>query len=493
MFGEVPMKKRFLSVLLLAAMLLSLAACGGNNDNDHSNDSSTSTGDTEKLPAGIEKKNYDEEFTILYPEWGMFRDYYFVEENTGESMDVALFNRELKVEEHLGLDIEFQKADNNGDNGIKAIYPNVQQMAMTGDNLYQIVLTHCISNTAVMITDGLLLDLNTVNTINFDNDWWNHVSNENLEVAGKQFFAISDFIIPDPCAILFNKDMISTLGLENPYDLVREGKWNIDKMMEMMAVATLDDGDGDWDVDDTYGLGTPDDWFLTGLTYSLGEQLVRKDEEGMMTFALNTQRTYSVVDKIQALLESPDTYIFDYTNVTPATYNPAEALDIASGRCLFNITSLTILNLYRNTEVDFGILPYPKFDENQEDYISLDWTGLMCAPLVAEDHDMIGEVMELFAYYSSEEVLPTYYDVVLGEKLSRDDESREMLDIIFGGIVFDAGMNYFGFSTNVRKFWSMPTMISKGQFYGFSTHLASYEEGAIAEIEAFNEAVLNLE
>ncbi len=481
-------------MLLAGAMMLTLVACGGNGDDtkDTEGGDTTVADTTEALPAGIEKQNYGKDFTILYPDWGLYQTYYFVEENSGEAMDVALFNRELKVEEHLGLDIKFQMADNNGNHGINAIYPNVQQMAMTGDNLYQIVLTHCITNTAVMITDGLLLDLNTVNTIDFDHDWWNQASNDNLEVAGHQFFAISDFIIPDPCCILFDKGMVERLNLEDPYTLVEEGKWTMDKMMEMMAVATTDNGDGNWDVNDTYGLATNPDWLLTDFIYSAGEQIVKKDEDGNFTFALNTQRAYSVFEKIQALVTSSDTFLYPIDKGFE-TFDPTVAINISTGRCLFDITTVRLLNIHRNVEHEFGILPYPKFDENQDDYIALDWTGLMCAPLVAEDHDMIGEVMELFAFYSSEEVLPAYYDIVLGEKLSRDPESRDMLDLIFDGIVFDAGMNYFGFSKAVGGFRGVPENLAKGTITSFATYLGANEDAAIAELDAFNEAVANLE
>ena len=408
-------------------------------------------------------------------------------------MDVALFNRELKVEEYLGLDVKFEMVDNAGDNSIAAIYPSLQQMAMTGDNLYQIALTHCIKNTAVMITDGLLLDLNTVETIDFDNDWWNHTSNDNLEVYGHQFYAISDFIIPDPNAVLFNKGMIESLGLEDPYQLVRDGKWTVDKMMKMMSVATADDGNGEWNEYDTYGFATPDDWFLSALTYSMGEQLATKDEEGNLMFALDNPRAYTVFEKMEQLLLNPDTYIYGYHLIDVNGENPSEVVDISTNRCLFNLTSLNMLNTFRNTNVDFGIIPYPKLDEAQEDYISIDWTGLMCAPLVAKDHNMIGEVMELFAYYSSEEVLPAYYDIVLGEKLSRDNESREMLGIIFDGVIFDAGMSYFALDGNMYTIWRTPTIIAQGKMAGYASHLGKYAGGASYQIEKFNDAVWDME
>lgn len=183
------MIRRILSTLILGAMLISLAACA--NGNGNTDDTKDTDGDTTaaavdpNLPAGIEKKNYNRDFTIFYPNHGTYPHYYFTDENDGEALSYAIYNREIKIEEHLGIDIIFHEANYNGDHSIAAIPRSIEQMVMSGEDLYQLVLTHCIRNTAVMITDGLLLDLNTVNTIDFDHDWWNHTSNDNLEVAGK--------------------------------------------------------------------------------------------------------------------------------------------------------------------------------------------------------------------------------------------------------------------------------------------------------------------
>lgn len=491
------MKKRILSLLLLGAMLVSLAACGGNGDNkDDTKDTSGSDVTASNEYAGIEKKDYGKDFVVLYPDFSSdYISYFFAEENTGEAMDVALFNREIKIEEHLGVDIEYQLVNNNGDSGLSAIYPAIQQMAMTGDNLYQMVLTHCIQVTAVMATDGLLLDLNTVNSIDFENEWWNRTANDNLEIDGKQFYAVSDYVIPEMYVILFNKDLIEKNDLENPYDLVHEGKWTIDKMLELSESVLLDNGDGIWDVNDTYGFGAPSDHMLTAFSYSCGLTLVEKDEDGFFSFAFNSPKVYDVVDKLKLLFESPSTYHYHWAaDMGLYGYSTEDALNIGTGRALFTLDQISMLYRWRNSDVDFGILPYPKYDENQDEYYSLDWAALTCVPEVAEDHEMIGEVMELYGCLSSEEVLPAFYDIMLGEKLSRDPESREMLDIIFDGSVFDAGMNYFGYAKkNMMQFWNLPDAVASKTMTGYSSFLEMYEDAAIAEIEEFNSDIEKLD
>ncbi|MBQ8551636.1 MAG: hypothetical protein IJ428_02350 [Clostridia bacterium] len=484
------MKKRIISLLLLTTMLTSLAACGGDSDGDRENTDTapTSTDTAEVLPAGIEKKNWDAEFTILYPYWGLYENSFFAEENSGEAMNVALFNRQLKVEEYLGVDIINHKVA-----GIEAVMPAVQEGVMAGDDLYQMVLTHCITNTAAMITSGYLLDLNTVSTINLDGEWWNHVSNKNLSVLGKQYFAISDYMLPDPNAVLFNKTMINDYKLENPYDLVREGKWTIDKMMEMMSAVTKDNGDSVWDVKDTYGFGCPDDWYLASFIYSSGLTLTEKNEDDELIFAMDKERAYTMAEKLNALLSSPDTFIYAFTIDNDPTRIAGESMNVSNGRSLFSLVASSKLDDYRETTIDFGILPYPKLDEDQENYISNDWSGMMCVPSSVQNPEMVGEVIELLSYYTADEVIPAYYDVVLGEKLSRDDDSKEMLSIIFDGIVFDAGMNYFGFTSGVNAFWDIGDRISGSGWGGYASFLAANKSSAEATIKAFNEAVADVE
>ena len=52
----------------------------------------------------------------------------------------------------------------------------------------------------------------------------------------------------------FNKKMIVDNNLENPYDLVREGKWTLEKMDKMVRDVSRDlNGNAEYDTDDQYG------------------------------------------------------------------------------------------------------------------------------------------------------------------------------------------------------------------------------------------------
>jgi hypothetical protein len=100
----------------------------------------------------------------------------------------------------------------------------------------------------------------------------------------------------------------------------------------------------------------------------------------------------------------------------------------------------------RQSEVEFGILPFPKYDEDQENYLSHSYDGLSSfgVPLCAYDPEMCGMILEALCAESSYSVIPKYYDVVLQGRLARDEESKEVLDTIRENLYFDFGFVYSG-------------------------------------------------
>ena len=79
----------------------------------------------------------------------------------------------------------------------------------------------------------------------------------------------------------------------------------------------------------------------------------------------------------------------------------------------------------RDMKSDYGIIPYPKYDENQDGYYTFqhDQIGLFTIPVTSTKKDMAGAVLEAMSSESSKTVVPSYYEVALKSKYSRDSES----------------------------------------------------------------------
>ena len=114
-------------------------------------------------------------------------------------------------------------------------------------------------------------------------------------------------------------------------------------------------------------------------------------------------------------------------------------------RALFYTRYIKAISWFRDMETDFGVLPYPKWDETQKDYCNTMHaygTSYLCIPLTVYDSEMSGAVLEALSYYGQKLIKPAYYEKNLKGKYIRDEESAEMLDLIFASRFFDVGTYY---------------------------------------------------
>ncbi|MPN46962.1 hypothetical protein SDC9_194561 [bioreactor metagenome] len=115
-----------------------------------------------------------------------------------------------------------------------------------------------------------------------------------------------------------------------------------------------------------------------------------------------------------------------------------------ANRVLFRTTNFFRITQCRSMENDFGILPMPKFDESQAEYYHpMSYSSpAICIPYTAENPEINGAVIEALSYYGRTIMLPAYYDRLLMGIVSRDEESKFCLDIIFDSVNFDLGTIY---------------------------------------------------
>lgn len=83
-------------------------------------------------------------------------------------------------------------------------------------------------------------------------------------------------------------------------------------------------------------------------------------------------------------------------------------------------------------ESTFGLLPLPKYDEEQENYIAYvnPIACLLTIPVTNKETHRTGVLIDAMTYESYKDVLPVYYNVSVEHKGLRNDESIEMLDIV---------------------------------------------------------------
>lgn len=92
---------------------------------------------------------------------------------------------------------------------------------------------------------------------------------------------------------------------------------------------------------------------------------------------------------------------------------------------------------------------------------------------------MTGAVIEVMSRESTDTVKTAYYDMLLNGKLTRDDESSAMLDLIFGNILYDIGSTF-----NWGDTWFMYNKFFAEENTNFITFYEGYRNKAQAELES---------
>ena len=105
-----------------------------------------------------------------------------------------------------------------------------------------------------------------------------------------------------------------------------------------------------------------------------------------------------------------------------------------SNRILFATTQLARIEdiKARNMEGSFAVLPLPKYDESQLDYISTAMANhnALFFPITIASPVLSAQVAEFMGWYGQSKVIPEYYDVNLKYKQNDDAANLEMLDLI---------------------------------------------------------------
>ena len=167
----------------------------------------------------------------------------------------------------------------------------------------------------------------------------------------------------------------------------------------------------------------------------------------MHVFNVNNEKFIEVYQKLMGIMHDGN-MLFD---------GGGGAMDLKpmfiNNQALFLINAIHSAIYLRDMAADFGILPLPKYDENQSGYHTYIYPPpVMCVPSTNPDLDRTGMILETLCYYSTDTVIKAYYDVLLKTKISRDNNSEKMLDIIFQNRLYSIADIYY-FAQTYNQFY----------------------------------------
>ena len=475
-----------ISLLLLAAMLLTGCSSGADNSADNAaqiTEASEQTAETTTASEYIipETKYDGAQVTLASYEvtsnWMslQYTDAYAEAEN-GDILNDAIFFRNRAVEEALDVKLGYQKHASTLSNPSE-----FNKLILAGEDVIDAAYINT-GSLPKMLGQDLLVDLYTVDTIDLTHSWWDSNAVEGYTLYDKLYCATGDislFLHYSPIALFANKAILENLNLESPYKLVRDGAWTVDKMIEYSTKAAGDiDGDGKMTIADRFGL-LCEPKSLPVLIQAAGIKFSEKNSDGEPEITINSPKTAELVEKLVPFMNNKSVnmlstnYSSQYKSVFTDLYLPV----FNENRALFYKNQLHISLNLRNMESDFGVLPLPKYNEAQDEYIGIlndYFTTAITIPVTNGNVDMTGAVIEALGYYGQQYVTKAFIDVTITDKAIRDEDSTEMLNIIFDNMIVDLGVIY-----------------NWGNVYSMVTSLVSNNSTDYASLYASNESAIN--
>lgn len=308
---------------------------------------------------------------------------------------------------------------------------------------------------ATLAQEGYLWDLNEFSEyLHFDQPWWDQSATESLSIGNKLYFNTGDIsIMPKivSTAITFNKEMLkSTYPDVDLYQMVKDKTWTFDKMMEMSRAVTADtDGTSGMSYTDTWGLsssyGDVSAFFIAG-----GKNYISKDSNDLPVISFNDTASTTLIQQILQDLQLKDEWVFHCNTVNDGSNIWVISLDVfGQNRALFRTSAFSAIKKLRayDDAQEFGIVPYPLMTEEQTDYYTFcsaryAYCAVIPTSLTREEAEFSAFMLEVMAFGGMKHITPAYYETTLKYRDLRDNESGEMLDLVFSNVVYDLGVIY---------------------------------------------------
>ncbi len=489
--------KKLIAILLLLCMLTALlSACAENKPQPGPSEtdgteavvtSPTETAERPDLP-NVKYDSYTFRTLSLLCDVIKFND--FSNENTDyDIVDEAIFRRNSEVEQTLDVVIDSQFLSGNVfSTGIGT--ETMRKDYAAGESLYDL----CGLSTwhaAASAFNGFLTDLKSVPHLDLSHSWWDQRANLDLGIGGKMYYTTGDIGITDNLAthcILFSKTLAREKNITDLYDLVLDGKWTWDKFEGYVRTVSEDlDGNDVMDENDRYGLLCWNDGFQASFGGTRSKIATVDPETGAMKLTLYNDMTSTLAERVTNLFFDNKYALHCNSTANSSKVSAAGGMIglFAKEQGLFVTTMFRILPDLRNEEMDFGILPYPKYNEEQEEYggyVGATYSNMYAIEHFNPDLERTGVVTELLAYLASRYITPAYYEQTLKGREVRDERDIPCLEIIFANRSFDPGILY-----ELGGYTGQLTSMMKAMVNKFEQICKAYETAATRKLENLNE------
>ena len=489
------MKKRIALLLSLLMLASSIISCSDEGQEDISNDTESADALQSESDISVESETVNERLLIddeLPDETFGGQDFIIAtqgdilidaEEVIGESVNDASYNRNITVEDRFKVNIEFFTSSAD------TVLADIKKAVQSGTTDF-----HTAVNSGIFmgqaVGGNIFLNMHDLEYVDFEKPWWSPSNEEDLTVNGILFFGIGDFAlstIGHTYCVLYDKLEAGNYHIDDLYTTVKEGKWTIDYLLGISEGISKDlDGNGVMDKADFYGFSSDTMSNLNTYVWAFGNKIYNKNSAGELEYVFYNERTIESYEKLLSIISAPGVY-------APANFEHGTGYTLfCNYQTIFANTTIDMTRNLGDYENEYGVLPYPKLNEEQDDYYTMvdGAHNVIAVPNVPIDTEYVGIIIEALCAETYKQVVPEYLDVCLKKRYSSSPEDAEMIDKCVENRIFDFGYIYDGYGS---AFGLLPQKMANGGRSDFVSYYKKYEKIAMKTYNTYLDAFYDYE
>ncbi len=343
----------------------------------------------------------------------------------GVAINDAIYKRTLWLEETLNCTLEEKSVP------IGNVQKELDIVIDSGENSYAAAYMQAKYIAAEMMSNRLT-QLDYVDSIKLEESYWNQELLKATSINNRHYTAASDAHLQHfegLWAVFFNTKKLANNGIDYPYDLVRNHEWTWEKFLTMTRQLASLNGDETWDFSvqgrSQYGFSTH--WVgISMLLFGVDAQFGQKDQFDMPVLTVENSHFMDRAQMVAEFCSEPGTFHY----ATPDNTKKDEEIHglFLNGRVAMAGMQMHAMLKCVQGDVEFGVVPFPLYDENQENYkVSSSVTAsYLCIPYGYAYTEDIGLIMDAMSYEADRTLVKVYYE----DHLEFKSNNGEVLDNI---------------------------------------------------------------
>ena len=484
------MKKhlRVLSLILVVSMLTCVMfSCAAENvqESETLPAMSRDTDENRDYVDDLPELNFEgADVSIICSTREQVKDEFFSESLSTNALSSAVYTRNQMVNARLNVNLNVITDSGSDHNSINE---KVSMAIKSGEDAYDIVSAPTYKASHYVI-EGCYRNLYNLEYLNLDKLYWSQGFNDVFSFWNdKQYLATGTAVISIyrfMYATIYNKDMFYSVGEDDLFDVVNSGDWTIEYQTRISRSFFADTGNPETT---TYGMATGYSISVDPYWVSLQVPILQKNANNSFeTTVFNDSamaKLTNAVDLVLKLYAEPSVKVWDESQDRFSISDFKPITTFYSQQAAMTTTTMYAIenNMDQLALLNYGIVPMPKYDIDQEKYYSAlqdQVSALGISGSVTDNRlPMMGAVLECMASESQNTIVETYYGKLLSYRYLQDYNSQQMLKLIYEGSGINMASAYSGlilstgYITTMRKLIESQMNTTVSTVAGFSNEL----------------------